>query len=69
MTEAIQIGSARVMPGERNFGEVIVTQRTDGSNIVIPVILVRGRTDGPILCVNGGIHRDEFAYVEAQVNK
>jgi predicted deacylase len=65
MIEAFQIGSARVMPGERNIGEVIVTQRTDGSNISIPVILLRGNKDGPILCVNGGIHGDEFAGIEA----
>jgi predicted deacylase len=65
MAEVFQIGSVRVMPGERNNGEVIVTQRADGSNITIPVILVRGKTDGAVLCVNGGIHGDDFAGIEA----
>ncbi|MBN1535363.1 MAG: succinylglutamate desuccinylase/aspartoacylase family protein [Anaerolineales bacterium] len=47
--------------GERSYGEVVVTQRVDGSNISIPVILVRGKKPGQILCVNECIHGDEYA--------
>lgn len=65
MDDIFQIGTARALMGERSYGEVVVTQRVDGTNINIPVILVRGKTPGQTLCVNGCIHGDEFAGMQA----
>jgi predicted deacylase len=65
MDELFQIGTARVAAGERSTGYVLVSKKADGTDISIPVILVRGKTDGPALLVNGGIHGDEFAGMEA----
>lgn len=65
--DAFEIGTARVLPGERAYGEVRVTRRMDGTPVAIPIILVRGRQAGPILCINGGVHGDEFAGMEAVV--
>lgn len=65
MDDIFQIGTARASAGERSYGEVVVTQRLDGTNISIPVILVRGKKPGKTLCVNGCIHGDEFAGMQA----
>jgi predicted deacylase len=67
MTEPFEIGMATALPGEIAYGEVPVTHRVDGSPVAIPVILVRGNRSGPTLCVNGGVHGDEFAGMEAIV--
>ncbi len=65
MTGSIQFGTATARSGERSFGEVIVAKRSDGSTISIPIILVKGSQDGPVLCLNAGIHGDEYAGIEA----
>ena len=65
MDQTFQIGTAVASPCERSYGSVVVTYRSDGTPISIPVILVRGREDGPILCLNGCIHGDEFSGFEA----
>ncbi len=65
MDDVFQIGTARAAKGERSYGEVVVTERMDGTKISIPVILVRGKMPGPTLCVNGCIHGDEFAGMQA----
>lgn len=67
MNETFQIGSAAAIPGERCFGEVEVARRSDGSVISIPIILVRGRREGPTLCLCAGIHADEYAGIEAAI--
>jgi predicted deacylase len=65
MDDMFQIGTARASMGERSYGEVVVTQRMDGTNISIPVILVRGKKPGKTVCFNGCIHGDEFAGMQA----
>jgi predicted deacylase len=67
MDTLFQIGTAGAKKGERAYGEVEVAKKTDGTTISIPVILVRGETDGPILCLNAAIHGDEFAGIETVV--
>jgi uncharacterized protein len=65
MDDVFQIGTARAAKGELSYGEIVVTQRMDGTNISIPVILVRGNSPGKTICVNGCIHGDEFAGMQA----
>jgi uncharacterized protein len=65
MKDLIQIGTASAAQGERAYGEVVVSQRMDGTPISIPIILVRGEKPGPTLCLNGCIHGDEFSGMEA----
>ncbi len=65
MKANFQIGSARAVRGERVYGDVEVSRRVDGTPISIPVILVQGEKPGPVLCLNGGIHGDEFAGMAA----
>ncbi len=65
MTELIQIGSAKALPGQRGFGEILIAHRSDGSSVYIPIILIRGQADGPVVCLSGGIHGNEYASIEA----
>ncbi len=61
MNRAFEVGTAAALPGERSFGEVEVARRSDDTVISIPIILVRGRRPGPILCLSAGMHADEYA--------
>lgn len=65
MIQPFEIGTARAMPGDHATGEVVVIQPADTPPTRIPVILVRGHTSGPSLCVCGGVHGDEYAAIEA----
>jgi predicted deacylase len=46
-------------PGGKVSGFVKAVSRVDGTTLGIPVIVAVGRTDGPVLLVDGGIHGDE----------
>lgn len=53
------IGSIRCEAGRKATGFVSAIDRVDGTELGIPVILVCGKTDGPVLLIDGGIHGDE----------
>ncbi len=55
----IAVGEIRCDPGEKASGYVPVVNRVDGSSLGIPVVVVAGKADGPVLLVDGGIHGDE----------
>jgi predicted deacylase len=53
------IDSIRCQPGEKASGYVGALERVDGTAVGIPVVIVAGKHDGPVLLVDGGIHGDE----------
>lgn len=55
----ISIGSIRCAPGEKAKGYVGAVTRVDGTSLGLPVLVVNGRHDGPVLVVDGAIHGDE----------
>jgi predicted deacylase len=59
MTRELAIGTARAKPGSRVTGAIPVGHRAGGAAIEIPLILVNGAADGPVLWIDGGIHGDE----------
>jgi predicted deacylase len=63
--QPFELGTASARPGERAMGELLVAQAGDAAPARIPLIVVRGLTDGPVLCVCGGIHGNEYAGIEA----
>jgi hypothetical protein len=65
MSEPFRIGSAQAAPGQRSYGVVKVAERADGTPLNIHVIVVRGVEPGPVVCLNGGIHGDEYSGTEA----
>ena len=55
----LAIGPLRCARGEKASGYVPAVDRVDGSELGIPVLVVRGTKDGPVLLADGGIHGDE----------
>ncbi|MGH9336413.1 MAG: succinylglutamate desuccinylase/aspartoacylase family protein, partial [Vicinamibacteria bacterium] len=58
-SEGIRIGSLRCESGSRTTGYLAAADRVDGTSVGIPVIVVAGASEGPVLLVDGGIHGDE----------
>ena len=59
------IGPLTVTPGERAKGVIPVGISTYGVELGIPVIVVNGAQPGPVLCVDAGVHGDEYDGQEA----
>ena len=55
----MKLGSVQCQAGEKATGFVTAANRVDGTDLGIPVIIVCGTKDGPVLLVDGGIHGDE----------
>lgn len=60
----LRIGAVECGPGATASGVIPVAGGTGGP-IALPVILVNGTRPGPVLCVCGGIHGDEYDGMEA----
>ena len=59
MSNIIEIGSAKAMPGEIVEGNIFVEKLAGGSDLTIPVTIINGAKPGPCFWINGGIHGDE----------
>lgn len=59
------IGPLTVAPGERAQGLIPVGTSSYGVELGIPLIVVNGTEDGPVLCVDAGVHGDEYDGQEA----
>jgi len=46
--------------GEKAFKMLSVAFMPDGSEIAIPLVIIRGMEDGPVLSVFGGVHGNEY---------
>lgn len=55
----LQIGGITAKPGSVARGYVPYAKRVDGSSIGIPVVVVHGVEDGPVLTVDASCHGDE----------
>ncbi len=64
MPEILTIGGVNVKRGERKQIRIDVAQLYDFTEMNIPVEVVRGKKDGPILFISGAIHGDEINGVE-----
>lgn len=65
MKKTMTIGDIAAEPGTKGLGLVEVAERSDGSKTSIPVMIVNGKNDGPVLCVAAGIHGDEYVGMAA----
>ncbi|KFF99103.1 ectoine utilization protein EutE [Streptomyces scabiei] len=59
------IGPLTVAPGERAQGLIPVGTSSYGVELGIPLIVVNGTEEGPVLCVDAGVHGDEYDGQEA----
>lgn len=60
MPSSLTVGTATAAPGARADGAIPVTRRPGGGSIEIPVIILNGVKDGPVLWIDGPIHGDEI---------
>ena len=63
-TSAIKVGDSVVQPGERATVRLPVADLYTGTSLSMPVHVVCGRRDGPVLFVSAAIHGDELNGVE-----
>ncbi|HXX38070.1 MAG TPA: succinylglutamate desuccinylase/aspartoacylase family protein [bacterium] len=56
--QPLTVGTATASPGETARGVIVAGRDFDGP-IEIPVVVVRGAADGPVLWVDGATHGDE----------
>jgi uncharacterized protein len=59
LKKELVIGTARAAPGTRAHGAIPVGTRSGGGAIEIPLIVMNGADDGPLLWIDGAIHGDE----------
>ena len=55
----VVIGGLRCEAGNKLSGYIPAVLRVDGTPFGIPVMIVAGESEGPVLLVDGGIHGDE----------
>ena len=56
MRNEIAIGTVKAASGERRDGLLHVAELNDGSPVAIPIAVVNGVQDGPVLWVQNGVH-------------
>lgn len=65
MPEIIEIAEHKIMRGERARVDLKVPSLFDSAEMSIPLEVLRGRKDGPVLFICAAIHGDEVNGVEA----
>jgi len=60
----LQVGGVSIAPGKRKQIEIPVAKLFDYTEMTIPVEVIRGKEEGPVLFVSAAIHGDEINGVE-----
>ena len=63
LNEELKLGALSAKAGERVYGAHALN--IDGHATQLPVFLINGAHDGPVLAITGGIHGAEYASIEA----
>jgi predicted deacylase len=58
--ETLSVGTATAEPGCVGYGGLPVGELYDGSPIVVPVAVVNGLRDGPVVWIQNAVHGDEY---------
>ncbi|USO05544.1 MAG: succinylglutamate desuccinylase/aspartoacylase family protein [Rhodospirillales bacterium] len=64
MTKDLVIGGTIIKRGERKRVYLDVAKLYDFTNMNIPIEVIRGKQDGPVLFVSGAVHGDELNGIE-----
>src|ERR1700722_17706857 len=60
----IAVRNITALPGQRTRGFLHIGETATGP-IQLPVVLINGESDGPVLCLTSGVHATEYAPIEA----
>jgi len=63
--ETITVGEVTADPGEMRSGFIVVPEGADGPEVRIPITVVNGAKDGPVLALTAGVHGYEYPPVLA----
>ena len=55
----LEIGNIKAAPGTAEFGKIVAGNHPAGGELAMPVTVINGKMDGPVLWVNSCIHGDE----------
>ena len=64
MREPFEIGGAAIRPGQRATIDLDVPDLYTHTGITLPVQVIHGKKDGPVLFLSGALHGDEINGVE-----
>jgi predicted deacylase len=64
MKTSLRVRGVAAECGERSQGFVSIGETASGP-IQIPVVIINGAEDGPILCLTAGVHATEYAPIDA----
>src|SRR5580704_18290453 len=60
----ITVRNITALPGQITRGFLHIGETATGT-IQLPVVLINGEGDGPVLCLTSGVHATEYAPIEA----
>ena len=66
MQETLKVGDLQVEPEAKDFGSIKIGE-TPSSTIELPVGIINGQSQGPVLCLTAGIHACEYVGIEAAI--
>ncbi|MFN3257142.1 MAG: succinylglutamate desuccinylase/aspartoacylase family protein [Ilumatobacter sp.] len=61
---SFSIGGLEVRAGRREIGELPISRLVTGTQISLPISVVHGRHDGPVVWLSAAVHGDEIGGVE-----
>lgn len=61
----MKIGNISVEKGETKNGYILAAYTADNAEVKIPLMVARGKEDGPVLWVNAGVHGEEVSGIFA----
>lgn len=64
VAEVIEIRGLRASKGQRTQGVVEIGETVTGP-IRVPLVVVNGEQDGPVLCLTAGVHATEYPPIDA----
>ena len=64
ISKSLVINGLKIEKGERKQLEIVIAKLYDHTDITIPVEVIRGKEDGPVMFVSGAIHGDEINGVD-----
>ena len=64
MRRRLQVRDIAAACGEKAHGWLAIGE-TPGGPIRVPLVIINGRDDGPVLCMTAGVHATEYAPIDA----
>lgn len=65
--QAIKVGEVNAQPGEKKSGYILVPPGQDSDGVRIPVTVINGSKEGPVLALFAGVHGYEYPPVLAMM--